>query len=696
MTDLQTQILNFLANRKKGKRKFSDIQNALDVDMTVLSEAIAEMEKNHILFLNGNHQYETREEAGIYEGKISISSTGTGYFDIDENTSIKIDERDQRGAFHGDRVLVKINKDKETGQVIEIVKRIKERLVGTFYKSGKNLKLEIDDEKLKDRPIRVIEDDDVKVVEGLKVLLTIEQYANPLTVKVVKAIGHKDDPGVDILAILLEKGIDPEFPDEVLEEANSISQKVNDSDKEGRIDLSKDITITIDGDDSKDFDDAVSIVKNDEYYILKVSIADVSHYVTENSPLDLEARKRGTSTYAIDTVVPMLPHVLSNGICSLNPYEERLTITCEMNINFNGDVLDYKLYPSFIKSTERMTYNNVNKIYAGDIELTKKYENLVELLFNLKDCANLIRKKRIGKGAIEFASNEADIKVDEEGYPIEIKAVDRGEGERVIEDLMIVTNVCVAEFMKWQEIPCIYRVHEKPQAKKISDFIAISSNMGHKLILGKSNIYPNEIQHYLNSIQKADAYPVLSMLLLRCMQKAKYENVCKGHFGLAEENYLHFTSPIRRYPDLIVHRMLRKYSFENNLDLKEREKDNEKCGSYAESSSERERLSQDAEYDADDMKKAEYMLNHIGEEYDGIVSGIQSYGFYVILDNTIEGLVRLRELSDDYYDYDSFNSMLIGAGSGKRICLGDKVRIKVLDANKEAHTVDFELVGMRK
>ena len=688
---LEQQILDFLRSRKKGKRKFSDIQNNIKVDDTDLSVALSNLEKEYLIFLNNNHQYETREEAGIYEGKIYISSNGMGYFDLDENTSFRIDERNQKGAFHGDRVLIKVNNDKETAKVIEILERTRDKVVGTYYKSGKGLKLELDDEKLRNRHIKFIQSD-ITVVEGLKVLFNIEQYSDPLTLKIEKVIGHKDDPGIDILAILLEKGIDPEFPEEVLDEANSISQNVLESEKEGRTDLTKDITITIDGDDSKDFDDAVSIVKNEDHYVVKVSIADVSHYVKEDSPLDIEARERGTSTYAIDTVVPMLPHVLSNGICSLNPYEERLTITCEMVINFNGVVEDYKLYPSFIKSTERMTYNNVNKIYDGDKELQDKYSNLVEMLFDLKDVANLVRQRRIDKGAIEFGSNEADITVDENGYPIDIKAVDRGIGERVIEDLMIVTNVCVAEFMKWQEIPCIYRVHEKPQSKKINDFIALSASMGHKLILGKSSIYPNEIQHYLNSIEGVDAYPVLSMLLLRCMQKAKYENVCKGHFGLAEENYLHFTSPIRRYPDLMVHRMLRKYSFEALLDDKQREKDNEKCGKYAESSSERERAAQDAEYEADDMKKAEYMLEHIGEEYEGIISSVQSYGFYVMLDNTIEGLVRLRDLSDDYYDYDSFNSKLVGAGSGKTIELGEKVKVRVLDANKEARTVDFELV----
>ena len=399
-----------------------------------------------------------------------------------------------------------------------------------------------------------------------------------------------------------------EFPEEVMEQVHTIPQEVPADDLKGRTDLSNEITVTIDGDDSKDFDDAVAVKKNEKGWVLKVSIADVSHYVTWNSPLDLEARKRGCSTYVTDRVVPMLPHELSNGICSLNPHVIRLTLTAEMQISRDGKVKDYKIYPSFIRSTERMTYNNVNQILDGDAEMQKKYAHLGTLFTDLANCADVIRRERRSKGAIDFASSEAEIKVDEKGHPISIEPKHHGHAEEIIEDCMIAANVTVANFLKWQEIPAIYRIHEEPTAKRIKNFVNMSEQMGHKLVVGKSEIYPNELQRYLDSVSDTDEYTVLSMMLLRCMQKARYDSHCIGHFGLAEDEYLHFTSPIRRYPDLVVHRMLRKYSFEQCTDLEERKNDEQLCQEYADQSSVRERESSDAEFDCDDMKKAEYML----------------------------------------------------------------------------------------
>ena len=694
MKSLEEKIIDFLEGRKKGKRKFSDIQKGLDIseeDVTSLSETISNMVKEGDLFLTNNNQYETRNQAGIIEGIINISNTGQGYLDY-EDITINIDERQQHSAMHGDLVLVKCNKDKREGEVIQVLERNKENILATYYAKGNSFQLIPDDIKLQDKNLKVIENN-IQPMDGLKVICSIKDYNQPLTVSVEKEIGYKDDPGVDILCVLYEYDIEPEFPSEVLEEADNIPQSVSEEEKEGRINLSDEITITIDGDDAKDFDDAVSIIKNEDgSYTVKVSIADVSHYVKEGSPLDIEARKRGTSTYVTDRVVPMLPRVLSNGICSLNPQVERLTITCEMVVDKDGKIKDSKIYPSYIKSWERMTYNDVNKILDGDKELNEKYKHLGNLLFDLADCADLIRNERNAKGAIEFASTEADITVDEDGFPINIDAVKRGHGERIIEDYMIAANVTVASFLRYQNIPAIYRVHEKPMAKKINEFILASEAMGHKLVIGKNDIYPKAIQEYLNSIQDTEAYPVLSKLLLRCMQKAKYDNNCIGHFGLAEDDYLHFTSPIRRYPDLIVHRMLRKYSFEMCLDEEERNKDEGKCADYALSSSEREKASQDAEYACDDMKKAEYMTQRIGERYTGLITGVQSYGFYVQLDNTVEGLVKVKDLLDDFYSYDPVRNMLVGEATGKKYALGMKVNVEVVAANKEARTVDFTLV----
>lgn len=696
MKNLEDKIIDFLEGRKKGKRKFSDIQKGLGLteeDTTTLSMCISQMEKDGLLFLDGNHQYQTRKQAGIVQGKISISLSNQGYLDLEDDTTILINEDNQRGAMHGDIVLVKCSKDKKTGEVVRVLKRSKEHLLATYYAKGNSFHLVLDDEKLQGKPLKVIENPNIQLIDGLKVITTIKEYDRPLTVIVEKEIGHKDDPGVDILSILYEYDIEPEFPQEVIDEANAIPTSVLEEELKGRIDLRNEMIITIDGDGSKDFDDAVSVVKNEDgSYLLKVSIADVSHYVKESSPLDIEARKRGTSTYVTDRVVPMLPHILSNGICSLNPKVDRLTITCEMVVSKDGEIIDSKIYPSVMCSCERMTYNNVNKILDGDKELNEKYKHLGTLLFDLADCADAIRRTRVKKGAIEFASSEAEITVDADGVPIDVQPVVRGHGERIIEDLMIAANVIVASFLKWQNIPCIYRVHEKPMAKKIQQFIGVSEAMGHKLIVGKNELYPTEIQSYLDNIKETPEYPVLSKMLLRCMQKAKYDNTCIGHFGLAENEYLHFTSPIRRYPDLIVHRMLRKYSFEMCMDEEERRTDEGKCKEYAESSSQRERASQDAEYACDDMKKAEYMQSHIGEVFDGMITSVQSFGFYVALENTIEGLVRIKDLQDDYYVFDSYRNQLVGEATGKRYTLGTKVKVEVVSANKEARCVDFTLV----
>lgn len=694
---LKDRILEYVEDHRKGNRRIDGIAEGLDmsdkVDYGLLREAIVELKSEYLLFEQPDGHYETRHQANIEEGRIKINKSGIGYVTRDDGSSIRIDESDQLDAMDGDLVLAECPPWQYEGRIVQILQRNRDHLICTYEDNGHGLKLVIDDERLRDKPFKLLDNRGVTAVDGLKVRCVIEKYSGPLTIRVDKVIGHKDDPGIDLLSILLDHDIDPVFPDEVMEQAEAIPQMVSEADREGRTDLREEITITIDGDDSKDFDDAVSIHANEEGWLLKVSIADVSHYVTEDSPLDLEALKRGTSTYVTNYVVPMLPHLLSNGICSLNPHVDRLTITCEMQVLKDGTVKDYKLYPSVINSTERMTYHNVNLILDGDEELNAKYAHLGSHLTDLRDCADAIRASRIAKGAIEFETEEAEIKVDEKGKPVDVTVRERGHGERMIEDCMIAANVCVADFLKWQDIPAIYRVHEEPQARRIKSFVQVSEVMGHKFIVGKSAVHPNEIQNYLASVEDTDEYPVLSKLLLRCMQKARYDASCIGHFGLAEEEYLHFTSPIRRYPDLIVHRMLRKYGFRQNLDMDERMMDEEKCAAYAEQSSIRERESQAAEFACEDMKKAEYMEDHIGEVYEGIIDGVTAYGFYVQLDNTIEGLVHLNTLDDDFYMFDSAMMRLVGERSKRMYTMGMKVRVEVFAASREEQTVDFILHG---
>jgi ribonuclease R len=697
MEELKERILKYIEEHPKGKRKFTDLVDAFDMhsdeDRSTLSIALDELVNEYVLFKGEGGQYQNREQAGIVEGKISINRAGMGFLDLEDRESIRIDAKSQNTALHGDTVLVKCFPWEAYGEVIRVLKRSRNHIIGTYLNTKKGLMFVPDDEKLQDKTIKVTKKEDFTPIDGMKVVCDILSYGKPMTVQVEKEIGYKDDPGVDILSVLLDHDIQPEFPEEVMEQVHGIPQEVLEEEKVGRTDLTGVNTVTIDGDSSKDFDDAVSVSRTKDGYNLKVSIADVSHYVKQGTPLDEEAWKRGCSTYVTDRVVPMLPHELSNGICSLNPHVVRLTLTCDMNVKEDGSISDYSIYPSFIRSTERMTYKNVNKILDDDKRLQKEYEHLGDMFFVLRDCADSIRRNRIKKGAIEFGSTESEIIVDVDGHPIDIRPRVRGHAEEMIEDCMIAANVCVANFMKWQEIPSVYRIHEEPQPKRIKDFVRISELLGHKLVLSKGDIHPNEIQRYLSSIENTSEYPVLSMMLLRCMSKAKYDNACVGHFGLGEEEYLHFTSPIRRYPDLVVHRMLRKYSFEQCLDLEERKLDEEKCSEAAEQSSLRERESTDAEYDCDDMKKAEYMLDHLHEKAEGIITGVQAYGFYVQLENTVEGLVSVNSLRDDYYSYDQDHMQLIGIRSHKVYQVGMKVKVTCLDANKLKGQIDFVLVG---
>lgn len=686
-------VLNFLSDNPRKKCTFEYLLQNLGMEEDSLNALLKGMREKDLVFLVDGNVYRTREQAGIQEGYISINRAGLGFLDREDRDSIKIEESDQLGAMDGDKVLVQCQLWQVYGRVLKILERKRTHVIGTFRNNGHSVKLILDDEKLQDKPLKVLYAEDFHPVEGLKVQCTIEKYSGPLTVRVSKTIGYEDDPGVDILSILLDHDIHSEFPVDVMDQVKTIPQEVQEKDLEGRMDLTHDITVTIDGDDSKDFDDAVSCVRTVDGYLLKVSIADVSHYVTKDSPLDKEAFHRGCSTYVTDRVVPMLPHELSNGICSLNPYVIRLTLTCEMHVDKHGLIKEYVIYPSFIQSTERMTYNNVNKILDGNEELREKYSHLGDLFEVLAECADKIRYQRVKKGAISFDSDESHIVVDKDGHPIDIVARTRGHAEEIIEDCMIAANVCVANQMKWTEIPSIYRIHEEPSARRVRDYIKISELLGHKFIVGKGDLYPNEVQRYLDSVSDTNEFPVLSRLMLRTMQKARYDAHCVGHFGLAEEEYLHFTSPIRRYPDLIVHRMLRKYLFNGCTDFNEIKKDEQYCQEASDQSSLRERNSQDAEYECEDMKKAEYMENRIGMIAEGVITSVTGFGFFVELENTVEGLVPMHSLYDDFYNYDAERMELVGQRTHRTYRIGMKVKIRVVSASKENKRIDFELEG---
>lgn len=662
-------------------------------ELIELADTLDTMEENDQIVRRKGGTYATIEQAGYVQGIIHINRRGTGFIDRDNDLSIMVPADELTAAMNGDTVLVNhVHYDdygeKLQGSLVKVVKHATTTVVGTFRMDYRHLHFVPDDEQLQDKSIDLRLPKGFLPQEGLKIICTIEKYGQPLVLAYEATIGNIKEPGVDILSVLLESGIDPVFPDDVKEQVKTIPMEVQPGELEGRVNLTEDPTVTIDGDDSKDFDDAVSVAKDGDGWRLRVSIADVSHYVTQDSPLDKEAYKRGCSTYVTDRVVPMLPEELSNGICSLNPHVVRLTNTCEMHVAKDGTVTSKMVYASYIRSFARMTYHNVNLILDGDAEKQKEYSFLGSLFFDLRDCADAIRSERTRKGAIDFDTPEAEIIVDENGHPTDIRMRQRGHAERMIEDCMIAANVAIAELMNAKDIPCVYRIHETPKPRKLKDFQRIGYVLNHPFTY-KGDITPKAIQSYLGSLEDTPEYPILSMAMLRCMQKARYDRSCLGHFGLAEQYYLHFTSPIRRYPDLIVHRMLRKYMYENAEG--DRFADNKRMDDDAEQSSIRERASADAEFACEDMKKAEYMQDHVGEIVEGIISSVTSFGFFVQLPNTIEGLVSIYSLPGDF-DYDADRLALVSWYPKAEYHVGMKVTVTVAEADKEKGQITFELV----
>ena len=535
-------------------------------------------------------------------------------------------------------------------------------------------------------------------MDGHKVLVKIINHKKDDIYKgeVIKILGHKNDPGIDILSIVASLGISDTFSQELLEEVEKLPYEVSEDEIKGRVDLRDRMIFTIDGDDTKDIDDAISITKlENDNYMLGVHIADVSHYVKEDSLIEKEAYTRGTSVYLADRVIPMLPHKLSNGICSLNPEVDRLTLSCEMEIDPNGKIVDKKIFESVIRSRKQMTYKNVNKILEENI-IPEGYEEYVPYLRMMKDLAKILRTEKINRGYIEFDIDEAKIVVDDNGTAIDVVRRYRGVGENLIEDFMIAANEAVASTIYYMDLPFVYRIHGEPSPEKIQNFVKLLKMLGYKLTQKVDKVTPKVVQEIIKDLKDKKEFYVLSSLLLRSMQKAIYDPNNIGHFGLASDCYTHFTSPIRRYPDLTVHRLLRKYLFLHKIDMDTVTYYENTLPSLTNDASEAEQNSIECERQVDDMKMAEYMLNHIGEEFDGIITGTTNFGMFVILDNLVEGLVRIDSLVNDRYFYDEETLSLVGSKDKRGYRLGDNVRIIVVAASKEKRTVDFEVVDNRK
>ncbi len=699
---MRDDILNILKNSDKALDIY-ELHDMLHINTVEgakeLTDELRKLTDEVVVYHSNKDKYMMLEKSHLRKGVMRTNKKGFGFVEVENmDDDIYVAQDNMNGAIHDDIVLVeitsKMNLDRLEGRILKVIKRQVQRYIGeiTFDAKGKG-HIKLDDNKIK-LNIEIPKDKSLNAVDGHKVVVELVKKLNnnlKYEGKVVEIIGHKNDPGVDILSIIYKYNINTVFPDDVKEEVANINMEVLPEEYHGRRDLRDQMIFTIDGDDTKDIDDAISIEKfANGHYKLGVHIADVSYYVKEGSPLDNEAMERGTSVYLVDRVIPMLPHELSNGICSLNPNVDRLAISCVMEFDSTGKQLDYEIFPSVIKSRIQMTYKKVNSILEKNV-VPEGYEPYADTLREMSELATILRKAKVRRGYINFDIDEAKILVDENCKPTEITVRERGVGENLIEDFMIAANECVATHIYFMNLPFIYRVHEVPKEEKIRSFLGFVSNLGYSIPGDIKDTKPTTMQRILKALEDKPEYKILSSLLLRCMQKAVYKPVNLGHYGLASTCYTHFTSPIRRYPDTTVHRLLRTYLFENKIDNATIRKWEEKLVYVADHSSDRERASVDCEREVEDMKMAEYMENHIGEEFDGMISSVTSFGMFVELDNLVEGLVPLRDMPD-FFVYDEERMTLTGEKSHVKYTIGERVRVKVVRASKEDKTIDFEIV----
>lgn len=698
---MRDDILNILKNTDKALDIY-ELQKLLGInnvdDIKNLSEELINLEKEVIIYHSNKDKYMLLENSHLRKGIMRANKKGFGFVEVDNmDDDIYIPSDDMNGAIHDDVVLVeitsKMNLDRLEGRVLKVIKRKTERFIGliSFDKSGLG-HIDLDDNKVK-LDISIPKEDSLNAVDGHKVVVELGKKIgnNKYYGKVVDIIGHVNDPGVDILSIIYKYSINIDFPDDVKAEVSKMPMEVYDVELKDRRDLRNEMIFTIDGDDTKDIDDAISIKKlPNGHYELGVHIADVSYYVREGSPLDNEALERGTSVYLVDRVIPMLPHELSNGICSLNPNVDRLAISCVMEFDSNGKQHSYEIFQSVIRSRIQMTYKKVNSILEKN-EVPDGYQEYEESLRTMYELAKILRKAKEKRGYIDFEVDEAKILVDKDCVPTDVILRDRGAGEKLIEDFMIAANECVASHIYFMNLPFIYRVHEYPKEEKIRSFLGFVSGLGYKITGNIKDFKPTTMQNILEQLKDKPEYKILCTLLLRSMQKAVYRPENLGHYGLASSCYTHFTSPIRRYPDTTVHRLLRTYLFDGKIDMSTVRKWEEKLVYIAEHSSERERASVDCEREVEDMKMAEYMEKHIGEEFEGMISSITSFGMFVELDNLIEGLVPLRDMND-FFHFDEEHLCLTGEKSHIKYSIGERIVVKVVRASKEDKTIDFEVV----
>ncbi len=707
MADLEERkerIVAFMRDKAYKPLLFKELIMVLDVpeeDIELFTQVIDELEEEGRIFKTHGKRYGVPSRLNLVTGRLQGHERGYGFLIPDDELmeDIFIPADSLNGAMHNDRVVARANKKSSSdrrmeGEIIRILKRANTTLVGTFENSM-SFGFVVPDNKRISGDIFISKSEFHGAKKGQKVVVEILKYPEArrnAEGRVIEIIGDRSETGVDILSIIKSYNLEEDFPEDVLNQANSVSETVTEEMIQGRRDLRGLRMVTIDGEDAKDLDDAVSIeMLENGNYRLGVHIADVTNYVTENSPLDMEALDRGTSVYLVDRVIPMLPRKLSNGICSLNPQVDRLSFTVMMDIDKNGKVYNHEIFESVINIDERMTYTNVFKILVeNDQELIKRYSHVAPDFYKMQELALILRKKRFQRGAIDFDFDEAKVVLDEKGKPIDVKRYEITIANQIIEEFMLACNETVAEHFFWTNTPFVYRIHEDPDEEKIHNLNEFLYNLGYS-IKGINKIHPRALQDLLEKVKGTRHERIISTVMLRSLQKARYSSESTGHFGLAAKYYCHFTSPIRRYPDLIIHRIMKLY-LKGGMSEEKISQLEGILPEIAKQCSERERGADEAERESEDLKKVEYMKAHEGEIFEGIIANVTSFGMFIELDNTIEGLVRMSSMADDYYNYDESHFCLVGERTRKIYRIGDVVKVILAKADIAARKIEFILV----
>lgn len=694
-------IYDFICDDLYVPMRMKEIAAVLNIqksDREELKKILDALEHEGKVHVSSKGKY-SKGQAKKIIGTYTAHARGFGFVVVEgEEEDIFISEDDRNGAFHNDIVEITIKTTpkgkRREGKVVKIVEHGTTTLVG-YFQRNKNFGFVIPDNQKFIKDVYVPLERSKGAMTGHKVVVELTKYGGKDKKpegKVVEIIGHINDPGTDILSIVKDFDLPMEFSEKVLNQAERVAKPVSEADMAVRLDLRDWTMVTIDGEDAKDLDDAISITKEDDRYILGVHIADVTNYVQENSALDREALKRGTSVYLVDRVIPMLPHALSNGICSLNAGEDRLALSCIMTINQSGAVIDHQIAETVVHIDERMTYTSVKKILEEqDEEEIQKYKTLVPMFQQMETLAAVLRKKRRKRGSIDFDFPETKMVLDDNGKPVELKPYDRNVATRIIEEFMLLANETVAEDYFWQEIPFLYRTHEMPDEEKIKKLSTFINNFGHSMHVSNKEIRPKEIQKLLDNIEGSEEEMLISRLALRSMKQARYTTENLGHFGLAASHYCHFTSPIRRYPDLQIHRII-KENLRGRLLEERRAHYSSILPDVAKTTSERERVAEEAERETIKLKKVEFMEAHMGEVFEGVISSVTKWGIYVELPNTIEGLIHVTNMQDDHYNFIEAQYEMVGEHTGKTYKLGEKVLVKVIGTDKLQRTIDFKLI----